>query len=492
MLKMFLMRLRKRSRKLHKSGEISIYLSLVFMLMISLLLTVIEAARGTALQVLYECSVESALLSTFGEYNRELLDKYDVFFIDLSYMSNSPDPKNLQIRLNEYFNDNFFPQEDASLLFYSDFLDVTETNVSLTEYELATDNFGEPFVDQVVEYMSNLVGTDFVTEMENTMVVWDSYNLDTETFDTIKDSAISQVTYSEEDEWEQTVIKDGLLSLINENISIDNILPDSKVSHQTISETDTLLFRSKHKGNWSESTFDMNPIENIYFNEYVLMKTGNYLEPRSDTYLKYETEYIIVGGPSDYQNARRYAEMLLAARALENFISLNLASDKVEEVRGVAEFIAPIIRLPEPVVTQIILVGWSLIEAVVDVKDLLKGEKVPLIKRSEEIKVSFGGILESIGGEIADGDSDSMPLDTDGIPDLSLGYNDYLRIFLYLVPSPVKTYRTMDIIELNLRNSGNGNDFFRFDSCADKVKAVFTIESGFDFRYTGEKKYSYF
>ena len=50
----------------------------------------------------------------------------------------------------------------------------------------------------------------------------------------------------------------------------------------------------------------------------------------------------------------------------------------------------------------------------------------------------------------------------------------------------------MDIIEFNLRDSGTGNEFFRFDVCADKVKAVFSVETGFDFRFYGEKKYSYF
>ena len=66
------------------------------------------------------------------------------------------------------------------------------------------------------------------------------------------------------------------------------------------------------------------------------------------------------------------------------------------------------------------------------------------------------------------------------------------KTFLFLLPSIIKVYRTMDMIEQNLRISGNGNEFFRFDACTDKVKAVFTVETGFDFRFVGEKKYSYF
>ena len=75
---MYLKLLRTKLKRLPKSGEISIYLSLVFTLIISLVLTVITGARGAALQVAFECAVESALLSAFGEYDRELLERYDV------------------------------------------------------------------------------------------------------------------------------------------------------------------------------------------------------------------------------------------------------------------------------------------------------------------------------------------------------------------------------------------------------------------------------
>ena len=212
---MFLMRLQIKSKKLHsEKGEISIYLSLVFTLIISLLLTVITASRGAALQVVYECAVESALLSVFGEYNKELLDRYDVFFIDLSYLSNSPDPQNLEIRLNDYFEDNFHPENGTSLLFYSDFLDVTDTNVSLTEYELATDRSGEPFKKQVVEYMSNLVGADDVKDMTDLIGVWDSYSLDSKDFSKMQEDAAICFAPSENDSWEQTVIKDNIRAFL--------------------------------------------------------------------------------------------------------------------------------------------------------------------------------------------------------------------------------------------------------------------------------------
>ena len=493
---MFLKQLQIKLKKLHnKEGEISIYLSLVFTLIISLLLTVISASRGAALQVVYECAVESALLSVFGEYNKELLDRYDVFFIDLSYLSNTPDPQNLEIRLNEYFEDNFHPENGTAMLFYSDFLDVTDTNVSLTEYELATDRYGEPFKKQVVEYMSNLVGVNEVRNMTNLISAWDSYSLDTDKFTDIQENLAESFVTSDKDSWEQTVIKDKINTFIlyDTHAMIFMGMDFFKLSEETISVKDTLLRRDKEHGTSDMSEFDFDPTENIFFVEYILSKMGSYLEQRDDTKLKYEAEYIIFGQGADVMNMECMAQSLFNVRALEDYISLNLATDKVEKIKPIGEMLEPLIKVPEPVTTQAILLGWAMAEAITDVRELIKGERVPLIKTSDQINVSIEGLINFLGEDVSLNDEAAeVPVSESGIPNITLGYSDYLRVFLYVLPSVFKVYRTMDMIEQDLRISGTGNEFFRFDVCADKVKAVFSVETGFDFRFVGEKKYSYF
>jgi len=493
---MFLKQLQIKLKKLHsEKGEISIYLSLVFTLIISLLLTVISAARGAALQVVYECAVESALLSVFGEYNKELLDRYDVFFIDLSYLSNSPDPQNLEIRLNEYFDDNFHPENGTSWLSYSDFLDVTDTNVSLTEYELATDRYGEPFKKQVVEYMSNLVGINQIEDMTNLVSVWDSYSLDTEKFPELHEKAVESFVSTDEDSWEQTVIKNKISAYLmyDEHAIILMGMDYFKLSEEAVSVTESLLRRDKEHGVGDMREFDFNPTENILFVEYIMSKMGNYLDQKEETKLKYEAEYIVFGHGADVTNMECMVQNLFNVRALEDFISLNLATDKVDTVRPIGEMLEPVTLIPEPVITETILLVWAMAEAVTDVRELIKGERVPLIKTSEQINVSLEGIIGFLGEEVEiDDEVPEVSVSENGIPDITLGYSDYLRVFLYILPSIFKVYRTMDMIEHDLRISGRGNEFFRFDVCCDKVKAVFSVETGFDFRYVGEKKYSYF
>ena len=74
-----------------KSGQITIYFTLVFTLILSLFLSAFEAARGSHLKVRMENAVQTAIHSAFGEYHRELFERYGLLFIDTSYMSSVPD-----------------------------------------------------------------------------------------------------------------------------------------------------------------------------------------------------------------------------------------------------------------------------------------------------------------------------------------------------------------------------------------------------------------
>ncbi len=500
--------LQRKSVLLHKKGEISIYLSLVFTLIISLLLTVISAARGAAIQVLFECATESALLSVFGEYNRELLEKYDVFFIDLSYLSNSPDPKNLEERLNSYFDDNFHPEKGTSFLFYSDIADVTNTNVSLTGYELASDGLGKPFADQVVKYMSMLYGADFIEKMTDMISVYDSYDLSSERYEELRTTTVNGISSSsvEEETWEQTVLKKNVLSLLNLADSEKTSKIPISLSLESIPITQTLLLREKEKGTENTGNVFLSPAENILFDEYVMTKMGNYVSQKEESKLKYETEYIIIGSGVDLENFQKVYVMLMVTRTIADYISLNMASDKVEKARSIAEPIATFLKIPEEAVTQFLLLVWAEFESGFDAFSLCIGKEIPLIKKSDEIFTSFEGItkfVEMILSELktspgADGSGDSGVSPNpegetqSGIPEIKLDYEDYMRIFLFFVPAQLKVYRTMDMIEADMRKAGAENEYFRFDACADRIKAVFSIETSYDFRFTSEKKYSYF
>ena len=66
-------------------GSISVYLALTSTIMLSLILLIVEGARENAVRMKLECAMDLSLSSVFAEYNRPLLEQYDLFFIDTSY-----------------------------------------------------------------------------------------------------------------------------------------------------------------------------------------------------------------------------------------------------------------------------------------------------------------------------------------------------------------------------------------------------------------------
>ncbi|MDE6052861.1 MAG: hypothetical protein K2G55_03675, partial [Lachnospiraceae bacterium] len=61
-------------------------------------------------------------------------------------------------------------------------------------------------------------------------------------------------------------------------------------------------------------------------------------------------------------------------------------------------------------------------------------------------------------------------------------YQDYLRIFLGLMDRDTKAVRSLDIVEMDIRQTV-GNEHFRIDRCIDYMKVHFGFEDadGHDF-----------
>ena len=68
-----------------EGAYLTIYLSLTFGIVLSLLLALIEGATIGAVRAQAELVADLGMDSIFAEYHRELLNQYELFFIDSSY-----------------------------------------------------------------------------------------------------------------------------------------------------------------------------------------------------------------------------------------------------------------------------------------------------------------------------------------------------------------------------------------------------------------------
>ena len=81
-----------------RRGYITVFLSLSLTLILSLVFTVIEGARISAIRMKSECVADIGMNSVLAEYHRELLEQYDLLFVDTSYCGSHPDIANTRDR----------------------------------------------------------------------------------------------------------------------------------------------------------------------------------------------------------------------------------------------------------------------------------------------------------------------------------------------------------------------------------------------------------
>lgn len=68
-----------------KKGEITVFLSLTVVLLVSFILGMMNAANIQLMKNQARIDVDSALYSLFGEYQTDLLEEYHIFGIEETY-----------------------------------------------------------------------------------------------------------------------------------------------------------------------------------------------------------------------------------------------------------------------------------------------------------------------------------------------------------------------------------------------------------------------
>ena len=171
------------------------------------------------------------------------------------------------------------------------------------------------------------------------------------------------------------IVNDGILGFVTEDssslseVGIDTAPLPSATS--MMDQTDAVESGQIEEG-----------VDKIVYSEYLLNHFGNYLDQKDDSKLKYELEYIISGKSSDKENLSSVALKLMLLREGSNFIYLLKDSEKRGEAYQMATTLVGFMGMPLLItVTQFLILGaWALAESIVDVKTLMKGEEVSILK----------------------------------------------------------------------------------------------------------------
>lgn len=534
-----------------KKGVITVYLTITFTVLLSMFFAFFEGAKISAYRVMAESAFQGAVVSGFGEYHKMLLSKYDVFFVDLSYQTDRVSKNALSEHVSQYLNGNLSVPEKR-LLYAGDFFGDAATSVSTTSERYATNRFGAPFRNQAVGYMKDLVSADFAEDFLSLIRVKDEYALDTETFDTLKEKVASaaeeggnsEIAKNGDGEETEAFLNDGAFGEIEAGeedyktirsyqnfdlrflyfrtfefmvLKAEAAKKSGKIFNPADVPSGRISSYSLGDGELIESS--ISPVDEIFFNEYVMQKCSNYLEEKEGSFLCYETEYLIAGKNNDSENLVTVMETVFLIRTVANMVSLRMDREKTELIEGVASVLSAVTEVPQKVVEIMLLCMWAGGEAIYDLQDLYNGERVSLIKDADDFRLSLKGGIKAASSSkensmllLTDSSKQKTALSTEVLQgeenalstqiangrlsgktfpvDIRLSYKDYLRILLFAIPSEIKTMRMLDVVELSIRQTKN-NETFRMDYCVDAAIFEVRINTAFS-AYTLKRRYSYF
>lgn len=127
---------------------------------------------------------------------------------------------------------------------------------------------------------------------------------------------------------------------------------------------------------------DSDALSSLLFRAYLAEELSHFREACETHALVYEVEYLLGGHVSDRENLLAVIGDLLLLRESVNLIGYLSDPVKIQEAKAVALTAAGVTGMPAlaGVLQTGILAAWAFEDAVVDVKAMMQGEKVPLLR----------------------------------------------------------------------------------------------------------------
>ena len=443
-------------------GSITAFLSLIFLLLLSFVGGMLEATSLEVSKNYKRADMDIAIHSVFGEYQIELLKKYDIFALEGTYESGHFSYETIFERLKYYGGG--------------------EANREMEGIQFLSDDNGRAFLEQVAAYMASKVGLEDAQRWEEqTTQAWEtskekeiSYENETTAVELELDDSLAEneEELPKEDNpiFEISKIKGtGLLSFL---ISDQKNISDFQVELEKLPSN-----RELRQGRGSFLQKESNVLTTFALNQYLIEHFACYTDEEKSNW-QYELEYLIAGKGSDQENLENVVGKLAAMRFGPNYAHLLSDGAKQLEAETLAISLCAILTVPaiSAIVKQAILLAWAYAESLMDVKSLLENKKVQMVKTAENWQLSIGNLLK-----IGTDEFQSEGKDMEGGQD----YKDYLRILLYLESRPKLSMGALDLIETNLRDE-EALEFFRVDACVSKIK----IQNQYELRRS--IKYNFF
>ena len=240
-------------------GELTVFFSLVFLLLLALVGAVMESASIQVGKNEKRADAGRAAESVFAEYQRDLLEKYGVLALEESYESGQVSEENVLNRLSFYGAENM--------------------DIDISAIRYLTDNSGQEFFRQAVEYQKVKTGVSVVETVLDKQEDWKEKECLAEAYegeDDKVDADLQQILETEE----QTISEEdnpiAMLQAWKSDAFLKLVLPkEFTLSEKTLDSCELLRERSLRKGYGTLYEKESESGDTVFFNLYLLEKFGN-------------------------------------------------------------------------------------------------------------------------------------------------------------------------------------------------------------------------
>ena len=329
-----------------KKGSITVFLALILSLLLSLVCTSIESVRMASARTQILNGMDIGLYSVFGQYDKKLLEEYDLFALDGSMGGG-------QIKLAKVC-DNLESYMKPVLKQNSQNLKLKQSG--LTGYRLLTDNNGEVFYQQIVQYMQETLGSQGVQILLNKMSdrkrkteeadlkasqaesggSIDRYDAEIDQASQKSQQAAEEAEKNQQEQNQQEQVNNPItvIKRIMKMGILELVLPSGRgLSTREIDRSMLVSGRKLQQGMAMPDgvTEENSYTSNVLYQQYLMNHLGNYISPAEEG-LAYPMEYIYAGKSSDFDNLKSVASKLLFIREGVNFAGL--MADNVKKIRS--------------------------------------------------------------------------------------------------------------------------------------------------------------
>lgn len=456
-------------------AQLTVMAAMVLMVVISLITTCIKSSLQSGYYTVVKQSCRLSEESVFASYNNQLLKDFNIFALNKSDILNN--------KLCSYINENISS--------YSP--NISLSDCAFNTFSYMTDNEGYGVEEQIVKAMEygmyigvfdkeskyircgeNISEAQAYSEQFN----GDNANLKKELADMLEQSDDGDMQYEDRQKeqintslnavWQlYEYLKSGICETVTEGrisnkyIEIQE-LADEYIKSRDISFINKDVIKRSIEASGNEDTLKKNVLSTEYVAKHFICYTdtspGDNDRAGSSALLDYEMEYIIGGEHNDRENVYKVINQLSVIREGVNLSYLISSQDKMSEAYMLAAALVGVTGcdLAVRLVQYIIVSIWAYAESIVELRKLLAGETIALIKNRDNWILQLSSLvdeklnLQSLINNITSYEAVNNNKVEENGRDNGIGYKEYLKLLIMYMNKSDRNYRIAALMELRM------------------------------------------